>query len=130
MNGLSCQPQSVRFSVQNWGVDKQPPKPRDMLAQNLTALMAGKIDKESQSALKRRSGVAQSTIGRILKGQVNYRIETVAALAKAFNLEPWQLLVPNLDPGNLPILRAASAQEKALYERLRSTVEDLSKLKQ
>lgn len=105
-------------------------KPRVILAQNLTALMAGKIDKESQSALKRRSGVAQATIGRILRKEVNYRIETVAALARAFNLEPWQLLVPDLDPGNLPVLRAASAEEKALYARLRATVDDLSKLKQ
>jgi len=69
------------------------------LAENVKALMqrAGNI---SQVELARRSGVSKSALGYLL----NYRdaqdrhatTQTVEAVAKAFGLEPWQLLAPNL----------------------------------
>lgn len=105
------------------------PKIRRVLAQNLKTLMAANAD-ESQSALKRRSGVAQATIGRILGDHgENARVETIDRLARAYNLQAWQLLIAGLEPSNPPILRTASAQEKALYDRLRATVDDIAKLK-
>jgi hypothetical protein len=35
-----------------------------------------------------------------------------------------------MNPSNPPVLLAASKEEKALYERLRATAEEIAKLKQ
>lgn len=102
--------------------------PRAVLRQNLKALMTEGDGPRSQSALHKRSGVAQATIGRILSGEgENTRIETVERLAKAYGLEAWQLLVAGMDPANAPVLQAVSAEERSLYERLRIAAQDLAK---
>ena len=106
-------------------------KPKAVLRQNLKALMDAKAGPSSQSELKRKSGVAQATIGRILseKGE-NARMETIDRLAKVYGLEGWQLMVPGIDPTNPPVLQPVSKAERALYDRLKDTVKDLAKLQQ
>jgi len=120
----------VYMARDNPVMPKNKPNLRIVLAHNLKTLMAGEDDAGSQSALKRRSGVSQATIGRIERMEVDARIDTVQQIACAYGLEAWQLLVPGLNPSNPPMLRSASEEERTLYERLRVTVEDLAKLKQ
>lgn len=108
-------------------------KPRDPLRQvlreNLRTLMKNNND-EGQSDLHRRSGVAQSTIGRILADEgENARIETLERIAKAYGLNAWQLLIPDINPKNPPMLRIAGEVEKALYARLEDALEGLKNLK-
>ena len=102
---------------------------RLVLRENLLALMKNNAD-EGQSALSRRSKVAQSTIGRILaeKGE-NARVETVERIANAYGLHAWQLLIPGLNPKNPPMLRVQGDVEKALYARLEDALEGLKNLK-
>lgn len=109
-------------------IDRSHFQPRSVLAQNLKALMAAHPELGSQSALKKRSGVAQATIGRILgeEGE-NARIETVERLARAFGLEMWQLLVPGMEPGNPPVLQPVTKAERQLYDRLRMVAQDIAK---
>lgn len=92
--------------------------------------MASKLGPTTQIALKVKSGVAQATIGRIL-GDVgeNAKIETVERLARAYGLEGWQIMIAGMDPSNPPVLQPVSPAERALYERLKSTVQDIAKLK-
>lgn len=45
-------------------------------------------------------------------------IDVIAAIAARFDLLPWQLLVPGLDPGNPPVTRM-SQQERELYENFK-----------
>jgi len=52
----------------------------------LAQLMASSCDCKTQDALAKRSGVAQSTIGRILRGEVNPQTDTVAFLARALRM--------------------------------------------
>lgn len=104
-------------------------KPRLVLSQNLKALLTSKHGPSTQSELKRQSGLAQSTIGRALSGETAATVDTVEQIAKAYGLEAWQLLVAGMDPSNPPVLQAVSAQEKALYERLRETVEGIAAMK-
>jgi transcriptional regulator with XRE-family HTH domain len=93
---------------------------RKTLRTNLQALMDYKHGPRTQSALHRKSKVAQATIGRILRDSgENARIETDEALAKAYGLDAWQLMVPGMDPANPPVLRSASKEEAELYDRLR-----------
>lgn len=104
-------------------------KPRAILARNLQALMRTKSGPKSQMGLGKRSGVAQATIGRILRQETAASIETVDDLAKAYGLQGWQLMVAGMDPTNPPVLQAVTKEERALYERLKAAVEDVSKLR-
>lgn len=78
--------------------------------------------------LKRRSGVAQATIGRILRRETAADLDTVDALARAYHLMAWQLLVPDLDPANPPINRLTQA-ERDLYQRLHTLAAEAAKIK-
>lgn len=111
-------------------MDKSHFKPRDVLRQNLKALLQSDHGPNSQSELFRKSGVAQATIGRILsaKGE-NARIETIDRLAAAFGLQGWQLMVPGMDPANPPVLVPISKAERALYESLKNAMREAASQK-
>ncbi len=116
-------PDHTRFVI-----DRSHFMPRDVLAQNLRSLMASHADLASQSALHKKSRVAQATIGRILRdGGENARIETVEKLARAFGLEGWQMLVPGMEPTNPPVLQPVTRAERQLYEKLRMVAQDIAK---
>lgn len=65
-------------------------------ADNLAALMARKVDLDSQPKVAAKSGVGQSTIGRLLRKEGSASIGTIAAVAEAFKLRPMDLLDPQL----------------------------------
>lgn len=65
-----------------------------VLANNLKFLMAANPDVSTQPKLEARSGVGQSTIGRILRADGEAKIGTVKELAKVFKLKPGDLLDP------------------------------------
>lgn len=96
--------------------------PKDNLAHNLGALM--EHHKMSQGDMHRKSGVAQSTIGRILRKTTAADIDTVQSIAGVFQLAAWQLLSPHFDPSNPPVLAQASAEERELYNRLRQMFQE------
>jgi len=58
------------------------------------------------SAIKAQDalGVARSTIDRVLNARGTARVETLEEIAEGLKMEAWQLLVPDLDPDNLPTL--------------------------
>lgn len=120
---MVCSPAHNRFVI-----GKQDFNVRATLRQNLQALMESGHGPRSQSALRKKSGVAQATIGRILsdKGE-NSGVETVERIAKAYDLEAWQLLIAGMDPKNPPVLQPISPVERALYERLKHVAQDLAK---
>lgn len=64
------------------------------LANNLKFLMASTPSLSTQSALEEKSGVGQATIGRILRLETEAKIGTVKDLAKAFKLNPAEILDP------------------------------------
>lgn len=64
-----------------------------MIATRLRELMDGSLDMRTQSAVAKRSGVDQSTIGRILNQQNKTTIGTLESIAKAFNVEPLELII-------------------------------------
>ncbi len=97
------------------------------VAENLQKLMDEHVELRTQSALARRSKVPQRTIGRIVNQEVTASLEVLESLAKPFDLQPWQLLVPGLDPKNPPVLRFASAAEEALYKRIVAAATELAK---
>ena len=70
---------------------------------NLARLMAASRDCKTQDALAKRSGVAQSTIGRILRGKGNPQTDTMTFLAAALGIP-------------LKTLAAAADGEKAVEQ--------------
>lgn len=85
---------------------------RGHLARNIEALMDARLELDSQTKIAEKAGVSQSTVGRAYRGEAGTRLETVEALASAFDLDPWQLLWPSLKlkPGSPPKAEAAAPQ--------------------
>ncbi|WP_277963413.1 S24 family peptidase [Pseudomonas sp. RIT-To-2] len=67
-----------------------------VLADNLKYLMATRPDVATQPKLEERSGVGQTTIGRILRAETEAKIGTVQDLSTVFKLKPGDLLDPRL----------------------------------
>ena len=103
---------------------------REILSENLRALMAVRPDLDSQPKIAARAGIKQSSVGRIIRGEVECKIDSVDGLARAFGLETWQLLLPGLDVRHPPILRSINDKERALYERLKVAAQDIANYSQ
>lgn len=73
-------------------VRKGRPRTRETLAANMRRLMADRDWKQAE--LAERAGIAQKTVSQILTGSSAATIETVDAIARAFGIEVWQLLMP------------------------------------
>jgi len=63
-------------------------------------------------------------VGQILNEKHSPQLKQIEAIAKAFQLSAWQLLISGLDPSNPPACELTRA-EKDLYDRLRSLVKTL-----
>lgn len=68
---------------------------KKILAENLTALLATRPDM-SRLNLSKAMGVADGTLGRIKYGDGNPTVEVIERIATFFEVEPWQLLYPDL----------------------------------
>lgn len=68
--------------------------PRDSLIRNIDYLM--RAEKLSEAALAKRSGIAQKTINNIRNGISAPTLDTIEALAAAFNLSGWHIIMPGL----------------------------------
>lgn len=93
-----------------------------ILADNLNRLMAERWALDSNPKLSAVTKLSTSTISRLRNAAAACTLDTLDLLAEAFEIWPWQLLVPNLDPANFPVLRTLSAEEAMMYERLRSVI--------
>jgi hypothetical protein len=97
------------------------PNYKVVLRDNVHSLMHHHWGGYAATRLSRESGVGVGTIGRINDAQTSVGIDVIEAIARVWGLEPWHLLIPNLDPGNPPVAQL-TATEVQLYERLRQAV--------
>lgn len=70
---------------------------RDVLADNLEKLRAASISLRRYPDIAKAGGPSNGTLGRISLREQAATVDVVASLAKVFGLEPWQILVPDLD---------------------------------
>lgn len=100
----------------------------EILAENLARLV-GYDKKTGESKIPQnflaKKGVAQATIGRILREEPNSRIQTVAVIARHFDLQPWQMLVEGLDPSAPPLLRVPTGREAEFYRRVQQLAKEM-----
>lgn len=71
---------------------KKTMKLEEILAQNLTRLMATTTGVDTIDKVSAKSGVGRGTVDRVKKAEVSTKIETVEALASAFGVTPIDLL--------------------------------------
>ena len=65
---------------------------RLVLAAHVARLMAERAALDTQVKLAKRAGLSQSTVGRVLRGDVYAGTDVVQALALAFRVRPGSLL--------------------------------------
>lgn len=94
---------------------------RAILASNLRRL----IDREARPgerlsirAWALSKGLDVRLIDRLLKGKHAVTLDKLEEVAAAVNLQPWQLLYPDLDPANPPDA-PISTEERTMLARLR-----------
>ncbi len=86
------QPQSVYLN----GYAQTMSETRKILAGNVKKLMDNSPDLASQGKVHRRGKISQSTVDRILGAETSAQIDTVDKVARAFGVEAWQLLHPDM----------------------------------
>lgn len=75
--------------------DMSPAEVRRVLARNVERYAAKKgwIGRGWQSQLAGATGIAHSHITRLMDGSSAYTVDRLADLARALDVEPWELLV-------------------------------------
>ena len=96
----------------------------EILSANLKALMAAHETLNTQAAVGRASNINQRTVGYIINKEHSCGLKQLEAIAQAFDLLTWQLLVPNLDPKSPPVCEFTKV-ERDLYKKLRTLVKQL-----
>lgn len=106
------------YFLRDYGAMKKSSK--EVLAENLAKLMhqAGQ-HALNQKEVGLRARCNQRTIGRVLNQEQAATVELLDGLAAAFGIQAWQLLVPDLDPQNLPV-QSVTRRQMVSYNQLRS----------
>lgn len=99
---------------------------RTTLGANVSALMLHAWGEENLTKLGREAHVSAATVQRIRAGTHGAGIDILEKIARVFGIQPWQLLVPNLDPASLPAL-LASAADRAVYDNLMAAIKAATK---
>jgi len=99
---------------------------RDVIARNLSNLMEVTPHLNSQPKVAARSGLGQTSIGRILRKEAGATIDSLDLIARAFGVEPWHLLVPNLDPARLPKSLTLADKEYELLAKMRLAAQEFA----
>lgn len=69
-------------------------QPKEIISGNLRALMD--LHEWSERLLAAKSKVSQKTVNKVLNQESAATVETTEKLAKAFGLNGWQLMLPDL----------------------------------
>jgi transcriptional regulator with XRE-family HTH domain len=105
-------------------VKKKEPPVQKVIAENVQAMMdVGRNGLRTQAAIAdaaKKAGhpLDQKSVSRVLKAATAPQADTIEAIARAFDIEPYQLLIPGLDPKNPQVLRSLSPIEERLYRAL------------
>ena len=94
------------------------PKPdsKSVLRANVETLMRAWYGKVNKTAFGRDTGIEIGGAQRVLSGETNVGVDMIDAIARRAALEPWQLLVPDMQPDAPPELRTPAhlvAQDSA-----------------
>lgn len=103
---------------------KVPGFMREVLAQNISNLMQHHYRAESNKPLKlaKEAGVSLSTVQRLINKETGATLDNIEAIALAFQLSAYQLLLPALEAKNPQVVRGATKDEERLYRLWKQTI--------
>lgn len=104
------------------GTIKGRPDVKEIVGANVRALLRAK-DADFAAACKRLD-MKSTQLKRIMAGRHAITMDTLQRLAEGYGVEPYQLLIPDLDPRNPQVLRALSQAELNLYRALEEARRD------
>jgi transcriptional regulator with XRE-family HTH domain len=121
--------ESGMLRKQNFPLTEQPPAyyrrmkkapAKTVLWANVSALMEHHFHEVNLNRLAREAGIGVGTVARIKDGENSTGLNILEAIAAYFKIEPWQLLVPDLEPARPVTLPTDSDRRKwlASYDRL------------
>jgi hypothetical protein len=96
---------------------KTPPA-KELLWTNLTALMLHHWKEINLNRLAREAKIGPASAMRIKESKTSVGVDIVDSVAGVFGLRAWQLLLPDLDPQNVPVTMLSDA-ERRLYDRFK-----------
>ncbi len=92
-------------------------RPREILANNLRALMAAHPELRTLPKVTARSGVSNGTLDRIRRAAVATRVDELEPLGRAFGVEAWELLRPHGPATPSPLaLRLATHLDLTMHD--------------
>lgn len=97
-------------------VSESKPSVKQIIAANLNRIVRARFPNPESAA--KAAKIAPQQLRRILAADHAITMRTVEKLAEGFGFEPYQLLVPGLDPKNPQVLRMLSPEEETLYKAL------------
>jgi len=95
----------------------------ELLAENLKALMEADTNLSSGPKVAKASGVTRKSINNIGDNRHDPRLSSIEAIAEAFDLEPYQLLMPGLNSDLLLLYRAYNDANESGRELLTQAAE-------
>jgi transcriptional regulator with XRE-family HTH domain len=113
------QPLSVSNDLYRYWVPTSDPK--TYLWENIVALMGGVT---SLDLIAEKTKAGRGSIQRIKERQASPRLDTLELVAKAFDIEVWQLLTPNLSAG--PSLTPRTMRAAQIMDKLSSDKRQLA----
>lgn len=80
--------------------------PKTYLWKNVCELVG--IESPGIDEVQRHLKIGRGTVQRIKEGQTSVGLDVLATIAAKFNIEVWQLLVPEIRSGKVPALTESS----------------------
>lgn len=77
---------------------------QEILWKNVQAIMRYHFHEENLNRFANETKIGMGTISRIKAKEKDVRVGTLTKIAKRFGLQPWQLLMPGLDPAQPPVI--------------------------
>lgn len=98
-------------------------KAQSDLWKNIRALMVHRNGKFTYDSLVLITGISKSTLQKSAVQGGATGLDIVEKIAKAFDLEVWQLLVPNFEPSDLPAY--STDKRNHLFEKIKEAYSEL-----
>ncbi len=101
---------------------------RRILADNIVRMISKDdgIVRGKVSGWAAANKLPQKQIDRIIKKEYSTTVDALDEIAAAIGCQPWQLLVPNMDLNNPPMLVMGQA-EREIYNRIRALIAESEK---
>lgn len=101
-----------------------PYNPAEVLWANVSAAMRLHWGRENLTRLGKEAGIGPGGATRLKQQKTSVGLDVLTRVAMLFDLHPFHLLLPNLDPANPPVM-PMTAQERDFYSTLKTAFQRL-----